>query len=352
MKIYINGMGAISPQHTHNGVVLKDGLQQLAQIRNDCVEPEYGNYIDPKQIRRMSRIVRMSVVASKQAQQDAGIETPDAIIVGTAFGCLEDTYSFLSKLVQFKEDMLSPTAFIHSTHNTIASQIALLFQCRGYNSTYVHKNISFESALLDGQLLIHEGTANQVLVGGVDEIIDAQFSILNRMGSYKKENKSPISVSNTGRSKGTIAGEGSIFFSLSSTKKENCYAEIKSIKTLSFSDVSEFSKMTQDMLHSNNIPKPDLVLAGYNGDVAEDAIIDEYLKSMDLKNVTMAFKNYCGEYGTASAFALWLASSILKEEKMPEVFNLDAMNLGKIKNILIYNHLGNVHHSLILVSAC
>ena len=142
MSIFINGIGNVSPQKSHDGSVLIDGFLSLHNVRNACAEPEYANFIDPKQIRRMSRVIKMGVVSSILAMRDCEIEKPEAIIVGTTFGCLEDTYSFLSKLVLHKEDMLSPTAFIHSTHNTIAAQIALLFQCRGYNSTYVHKRIS------------------------------------------------------------------------------------------------------------------------------------------------------------------------------------------------------------------
>ncbi|MBL0342731.1 MAG: beta-ketoacyl synthase chain length factor [Bacteroidetes bacterium] len=186
MKVYINGLGNISPQQTHDGEIAVAGMKLLQTTRNSCIEPEYANFVDPKQLRRMSRIIRMGVASSILAMKDSGIEKPEAIIVGTAFGCLEDTYSFLSKLILHKEDMLSPTAFIHSTHNTIAAQVALLFQCRGYNSTYVHKSISFESALIDGLLLLNEKTANQVLVGGVDEIINAGYTILNRLGHYKK----------------------------------------------------------------------------------------------------------------------------------------------------------------------
>ena len=154
-------------------------------VRLSCVEPNYTELIDPKAIRRMSRIIRMGVAAGKAAVGKAELELPEAIIVGTAFGCLEDTHSFISRMTEYDEDMLNPTPFIHSTHNTNAGQIALHFKCHGYNSTYVHRSVSFESALLDGLMQVEEGAIQNALIGGTDELIDASFTIMGRMGFYR-----------------------------------------------------------------------------------------------------------------------------------------------------------------------
>ena len=111
----------------------------------------------------------------------------DAIVTGTAYGCLEDTGIFLKKMVEQKEEMLTPTAFIQSTHNTIGAQIALLLQCHNYNNTFVHRGFSFESALLDAMMLLEENAGTNVLVGAADEITDYSHAILSRFGLYKNE---------------------------------------------------------------------------------------------------------------------------------------------------------------------
>ena len=56
---------------------------------------------------------------------------------------------FLRKMIEFEEKMLSPTAFIQSTHNTVGAQIALLLKCHHYNNTIVHRAFSFENALTE-----------------------------------------------------------------------------------------------------------------------------------------------------------------------------------------------------------
>lgn len=81
--------------------------------------------------------------------------------------------------------MLAPTAFIQSTFNTIGAQIASLSKNRCYNNTYAHRAFSFESALLDAILLLQEGEARNVLVGGIDEMTDTLYEILKRLGTWR-----------------------------------------------------------------------------------------------------------------------------------------------------------------------
>lgn len=57
----------------------------------------------------------MSSVASKYALQEAGIENPDAIIVGTGMGCSQDSEKFLKNVIDNNEEFLTPTFFIQST---------------------------------------------------------------------------------------------------------------------------------------------------------------------------------------------------------------------------------------------
>ncbi len=347
MSVYINGTGVISAQQTFDKKVLQNGFEGNEGNKWLSQEPDYSLFIDGKQIRRMSRIIRMGIVASLLATREAGIEQPESIIVGTAFGCLEDTYSFLSKLVQYQEDMLSPTAFIHSTHNTIAAQIALLFQCRGYNSTYVHRSLSFESALTDAMLLIEENSADNVLVGGIDEITDTSFDIMNRMGFYKEPQLDATNFYEPG--KGSVAGEGATFFNISRSQTASSYAKIAGVESYSFMDGTEVRQKAMELLARNNVDQPDLLLTGHNGDRANDIYNDFFAESLDCKDRILKYKHWCGEYATANAFATWLGAEILKHKTIPYCFS-EFLNQGeRLNNILIYNQQEGIHHSLILL---
>nr|MBP6286516.1 beta-ketoacyl synthase chain length factor [Ferruginibacter sp.] len=228
--MYIRATGNISPQRTFGHWPLADAPVAYTSNRLSCIEPDYKEFIDPKLIRRMSRIIRMGVAAAMECLQEADVKVPDAIVTGTAYGCLEDTNSFLRKMVEFNEELLTPTAFIQSTHNTIGAQIGLMLQCNNYNNAFVHRAFSFESALLDGMMLLKEKDASHVLVGAIDEIIDTSHTILSRFGLYKQGAVSNLDIYGSG-SKGTIAGEGASFFLLAAEPSATDYAKLEALHT-------------------------------------------------------------------------------------------------------------------------
>ncbi len=350
---YINGIGNISPQPTFGDVPFLEEPQEIINNRLTCLEPEYSEWIDAKAMRRMSRVIRMGVAAAGLALKEAGLEKPDAIITGTAFGCLDDTGIFLTKMIDFKEQALNPTPFIQSTHNTIGSQVALLLQCQGYNQTYSHRAFSFENALLDALMMIQERQGN-ILVGGVDEVTDISYDIINRFEVYKSQSGSNLKLFGS-KSQGSIQGEGAAYFLLSNEKTKNAYARI--IGTATFykpSGEEEIHSKISDFLTSQNLDptKIDLLLLGKNGDVNKDKAYDHVANEIFPSASTGTFKHLCGEYLTANAFALWLGAKILKEQRVPpSVFQKETKGKA-LERILIYNQYFGNHHSLIALESC
>ena len=353
MKAYIRSSACISPQNTFGGNSLLSGIAAYEGNRLKAIEPDYKNFIDPKLIRRMSHIIKMGVAAAMECLTKSGVAMPGAIITGTAYGCLEDTVTFLSRIVEQNEELLPPTAFIQSTHNTVAAQIALMLQCHNYNNTFVHRGVSFESALLDGLMLLNEGEADNVLVGGTDELTDASFTILTRLGLYKRQPVSNLSLYRF-NSKGTIAGEGAAFFLLTDKPDDNNLAELTAIKSFSgLKDVGEVEAAIGAFLASNNLKMEDLdlVITGKNGDQKNDEWYEQLNRSV-FKALPLAnFKHLCGEYPTAVSFAVWLAANIVKSGEIPDGIIETGIKPRSIKTVLIYNRYLN-YDSLMLISAC
>lgn len=133
---------------------------QLADIKK---------YVKPLEARRMGKLMKSSLLSSLEALQQAGIDTPDAIITGTTYGCLENSERLLNQMKEEGEVMLKPTYFMQSTHNTISSNIAIKTHCHGYNVTYTQGNNSLEWAMCDAKMLLASGCVNTVLVGCHDE---------------------------------------------------------------------------------------------------------------------------------------------------------------------------------------
>ena len=312
MKVFVKGIGMIAPY---------DFMGESATAHTDdkltCKEPDYNQYFDNKTLRRFSRIVKMGATAAKMALAEAQVEMPDGIIVGTGFGCLEDTGTFLRKMTLNKEAMLNPTPFIFSTHNTIASQVAILIQSNGYNITYSHRNFSFENALSDAMLLLKENEVKDVLVGGIDELTDDSYSLLKKSGYYNNNR----------------AGEGAAFFVLSTEESGINYAEIKSLQTFSDLSPEEISSKAAELSLEYKIGT---IITG--GEKMKSTAYDKaVMDAVNPPNGSVFYKQLSGEYPTASAYALALSADILKNKRS--------------EDLLIYNHYGQ-NHSFILLSSC
>jgi len=320
---YINSIGAISPQ---------------SAVEDDhfvCIEPVYKEFINPVQLRRMSRILKMGLGASSICINRLPEAKIDAIVVGTGLACIIDLEKFLISVLDGNEQGLSPIPFINSSHNTVAAQIAMMHNITGYNNTYCHRGASFESALQDALMLLAEGEAQHVLVGGIDE--------------YSRHYQTLISEEYGLRN--AVLGESAIFFILEKERRENTFAELKGVHHFLIKNEElrikngelnndgfqlikeEISNFLQKYdLNSKDI---DIFVSGKNGNCITDGIYDELESGFFPNAETHYFKHLCGEYMTSSAFALDLASRLLKDRK------------GKCA--LIYNHYNFINHTLILI---
>lgn len=350
MKVFIRSAACISAQKTFKNEGFLDDIAEFVGTRAPIIEPDYKEYFDPKAVRRMSPVVKRGVAAGLECLKQADVKMPGAIVTGTALGCITDTVTFMDRLVDDNEEMLPPTAFIQSTHNTVAAQVALSLHCHAYNNTFVHKGISFESALLDGMMLLREQEANNVLVGGTEEMVDVSFKVLTRLGLFKRWPVSNLELFKP-ESKGTIGGEGCAFFLLNDQSSPDNLAELTAIKVLY--QPQNIGESIKSFLADNDLSPADvdLVITGRNGDIKNDAIYQPLISDLFSHNAIGNYKHLCGEYPVSSSFALWLAANILKRCEVPEVVYERDSPVDIQKTILIYNHYQGKYHSLMLVSA-
>ncbi len=352
MNAYINGIGMISPQETLDPKVFLEKIMEYDADYLRCVEPNYKEYINPLLARRLSRLIKMGITSAKLCLNDAGIEMPDAIITGTGLGSVEDTEQILSH-IHDDAVLFNPTPFMQSTYNTISSQIAINLKCHGYNSTYTHRSISFESGLLDALMQLEEQIAHNVLVGGIDEMSLNHLTLIRRLGHWKIKPFNNLHLLDH-PSKGALAGEGAGYFILSDTRNAQTYARVSSLTTFyKPENTAEIKDTIIDFLSRARLEPGDvdILLAGINGDDEFDPIYSVISKELFGNKTLGYFKHLCGEYHTSTSFALWLAANILRRQKVPQSLVLRNNTVKPVRNILIYNHYRNINHSLILVSA-
>ncbi|HAG16938.1 MAG TPA: 3-oxoacyl-ACP synthase [Bacteroidales bacterium] len=354
MAVYINGIGAISPQETKNSNSFLENILEYSDAYLPISEPNYKDYIDPKDLRRMSKIIRNGIIAARISLDDSGLKMPEAIITGTGLGCAIDTEKFLISIAENKETLLTPTNFIQSTHNTIGGSIAIGLGCHEYNMTYVHRGFSFETALHDAMMMLEADEIQNALVGGFDEMTDNHIILLKSSGDYQKNGFSNLQLKHASYS-GTIAGQGASFFVLEKEKKSTSYAQLLDMKML-YKPKSklQIEEAILTFLSKNNLNAEDidLLLMGYNGINAETRLYDAIAHKLFSDKPIAWFKHLCGEYYTAAAFGTWVAAQILQKQQLPESILYKGKNLKNINTILLYNQFQQEEHSLILFSKC
>lgn len=351
-KVYINSVASISAQKTFDSSEFLDEIITYNETVLPVENPNYKEFIPPAAARRMAKGIKMSVVASRLALNDAKLDNIDAIITGTGMGCVRDSEKFVSAIIDNNEQYLTPTSFIQSTHNTVGGQIALGINCKGYNFTYVHSSTSFETALLDAKLMLSCNEANSVLVGGVDELGDHTIKIHSLVNHIKQESISSSDLLSS-TSEGAVFGEGANFFVLSNKLQDSSYAEVLSVKT--YNTLSDsITDVVKEFLKDHELSEDaiDAIVLGNNGDVAYDSFYNELENGLFSDTQQVYYKHLCGEFNTASSFGVWLAAKILKTQTLPEAVQLNKMDNSEFNTILLYNQYRGENHSLTLLRRC
>jgi hypothetical protein len=303
--LYLSAASTVSHQPTFRNPGFSAALGPVEQS-SVLISPDYKAYIEAGLLRRMSKILRMSVACAKDCVEQAGIGQPDAIVVGTGLGCLQDTEKFLNTSLTV-EGLLPPTSFIQSTHNTMAGQISLSLGNHGYNMTHTQNTLSFEHALLDASMLLREGDRH-VLVGAADEHIDILNDIAARLSF---ETAFPLT-------------SAASFFLLSAENEGNAKATLADVYA---SGGAEYGQEDIDaFLERNGLQAGEIDLALYAGDPVRGAT----------RNVD--YLSLAGVYPTASAFALHYAVDLLGTN-------------SEVRNVLICNTLRKSNLGLTLLKA-
>ncbi len=346
-------MGCISAQDTFETVFLESVEINTNENIVYAKQPSYKEIIPPAAARRMAKGVKMSLAASSKALHEAKIIIPGAIITGTGMGCIEDSEKFLKALLDNNEEYLTPTNFIQSTHNTVGGQVALGLGCNGYNFTYVNGAVSFESALLDAKLQIENDEEDSILVGAADETSSHTMELYQLINIIKKESDIPYSILES-NSSGVVFGEGATFFALENTLKNNSYAVVEAVQIQNELQITEVADFISDFLKSNHLTSNDVdvIVLGNNGDIDFDRYYTPLSSSLFNKIPQVFYKHLCGEYGTASAFGLWIAASIIKNQVIPICIKMNSIETVAFSKVLVYNQFKGKDHSLVLLSKC
>jgi 3-oxoacyl-[acyl-carrier-protein] synthase II len=143
------------------------------------------DFIAPMKMRRMNMLSRMGVAAAKLAMDDSGgsLSEQSGVAVGTAFGPVQTSVEYMQEYVEKGPSLAPPQLFAESVANAPGSHIAIEWGLRGFNITITQRESSALAAAMMAATQLVKGTVPNALIGGVDDVNEMLYSVLDRIGA-------------------------------------------------------------------------------------------------------------------------------------------------------------------------
>lgn len=148
--------------------------------------PDLTEFVSKLESRRMCKLLKSAIFTTMTAIKEACIDEVDGIITATEYGMLDNSEKFLTQMCQDGEELLKPTLFMQSTHNTIGGTLAIRMKCHGYNITFSNGSDSLKDALLDARLQFELGRAKNIVVGYHNELTPCFAKMEQRLYGHQK----------------------------------------------------------------------------------------------------------------------------------------------------------------------
>jgi len=336
--LYIQSISQISAQKPFSESWMEQPIQ-YGYGYHRSIDPDFKDFFSPNEARRMGRLLKRAIITSREVIKDTQV-LPDAIITGTGLGCIDNTEILLKALSNEGETISKPACFMQSTHNTISSLVGIDLKCHGYNTTYSHKGISFECALLDATMQLSKNDIHSVLVGAHDEMTPDYFTILQRIGYLGGDMKG-------------FSSETSVSMLLEKEKNQQTICRIDGIEICYCPTMKELTSSLERLLKNAKCPLPSIdgIMIGVNGNSHNDNTYSKYIPDLFGEVPLLRYKHLFGESYTAPALGFYTAAICLKHHHIPSHLFIEDCN-GKqgIKHILLYNQFEDKNHTLILLS--
>jgi len=239
-RVVITGMGAVTPLGKSVGefweglvsgrsgvgpITLCDPSPYPCQIAGEVPNFDPGEYINPKEARRLARFSQLSIAASTMAVKDANLnlEKEDlsmmGVLLGNGAGGLDTTQIACLDMQEKGAMKINPFFIPMMLPNMAAANVARIFGAKGYNSTVITACAASNQAIGEALEVIRRGAADVVLAGGVEASISeiglSGFCILRALTNSNEEPQKASRPFDAGRD-GFVPAEGSAIVVLES----------------------------------------------------------------------------------------------------------------------------------------
>jgi 3-oxoacyl-[acyl-carrier-protein] synthase II len=212
-RVVITGMGMITSlgkevsQVWDNILAGRSGIHRLSvidptpykvQVAGDIPDFDPGNYVDPKDLKRLDRFTLFAMYAGGKAIQDSMLDfsKEDAfrcgVILGSGIGGLSEIEIQVERLLSKGPDRVSPMTIPKLMLNAAGGNLSIRYGLRGPNYTVATACASATNAMGDAMKTIQYDDADVVVTGGTEAAITAMgLSAFQNMRALSARNAEP-----------------------------------------------------------------------------------------------------------------------------------------------------------------
>lgn len=202
-RALITGVGVVSPLGSGKQRyldALRSGEQAVAPVRSfntdqcrgklaaEITDRAHLRYVDPKYLRKVDQLGRMSLAASRMAILDASLKMRPSeservgLVFATGTGPLETIEAVHKTIVVQGAGKVNPKLFPNTVMNAAAGYICMSMQIKGPTSTLATGSVAGLSAVSYAREMLRRGDADVVLVVSADEFTPTYHLGSDRMG--------------------------------------------------------------------------------------------------------------------------------------------------------------------------
>jgi 3-oxoacyl-[acyl-carrier-protein] synthase II len=191
-RVVITGLGIVSPvgnsveQAWRNILAGRSGIARITrfdvstfpvQIGGEVKDFDIGDYLSPKEARRMDTFIHYGMAAGIQAIKDAGLEAHPAnaerigVAIGSGIGGLPLIEETRDEFIKSGVRKISPFFVPGSIINMISGNLSIMYGYKGPNIALVSACSTGTHSIGDAGRLIEYGDADIMIAGGAEATI-------------------------------------------------------------------------------------------------------------------------------------------------------------------------------------
>ncbi|MEA2327384.1 MAG: 3-oxoacyl-[acyl-carrier-protein] synthase [Thermoanaerobaculia bacterium] len=354
-RVAISGIGIVAP-----GAIGIEAFRALLDAGTSAVAPverfdteglsahnaalvidfKARDYIPAMKLRRMNTLSRYAVAATRLAIDDAGTTLPNeaGVAIGTAFGPVQTSVDYMQEYVAKGAALAPPQLFAESVANAPGSHIAIELDLRGFNVTVTQRESSLLAAAMFASGQIIKGTVPSAIIGGVEEVNEMVFSVLDRVGALAHADAELAEAMRPfdRRRNGMSIGEGSAIFVAEAQPSREPYGWISGFgiardTTATISDWGSGDAQVAAAMRAAiddagiAVSEVDAIFASANGTKRGDRLEIRAIQRLfrDVPPV-VATKAYFGEYAAGGGLQFAAALLAMRDQKLHASFGFDA----------------------------